>query len=357
MRIALYSYWYTWKQRPHHLVAAVNELGHKVTLFSTRSFSDYVRNRERSLAGETSALDFGTVHPIFPSPRFDGVPFLSRFNSWQRRRVLDDFCSSTADVHIFAGVPFEPLRSKPSILIYDCMDDWSDFPFLPMSVSEHEQQICRMADRIWVVSEHIYQKFEKDYGEKLEYVPNGVDYAHFAIVPDASVKRERPTLGYVGALHTWLDVRLIASVAARLHDWDIVLVGPVLLNPEQRQTLHYPNIQLMGRQPYDALPSIMSGFDVSMIPFILNDLIKGTSPIKLYEYLAAGLPVVSTSMPEVVAMEESGIVECADDPDSFVQSILSLYHTNSTALVSKRQEIARQHTWMERFRLALHRID
>lgn len=290
---------------------------------------------------------------LFPSPKLDKLPFIPYLNSLQRKRLLNRFISSEADIHVFAAIPFESLTHKPSFLIYDCMDDWSNFPFVPQSVVENERILCQMADRIWVVSEHIYQKFEPEFGRKLEYVPNGVDYDYFAVVPQLKTQHFRPVLGYVGALHSWFDARLVATVADSLPNWDVILVGPIILSAEQRQTLNRPNIRFIGRRPFESLPEILASFDVAMIPFVLNDLTKATSPIKLYEYLAAGLPVVSTSMPEVLKLSKPGRVVCVDEPGAFAQAVLDLNQTNTPAMVEKRQQIARQHTWQARFEQAL----
>lgn len=353
MRIALFTYWFTHRQRPHHFVETVTNLDHRVDLFSTRSIANYVKGLSRYPFSGSDLLRYRAIRPIFPSPLLDKMPLCVSFSSWQRQHVLASFCGFDADVHVYAAVPAGKLMPKPPFLIYDCMDDWSDFPGVSRSLVENERRLCELADRIWVVSEHLYRKLESMFGEKLDYVPNGVDYDHFARVPHLTTTHERPVLGYVGTLYTWLDVHLIADVADRLPDWDIVLVGPNSLSALQRKALNRPNICFLGRQPYELLPAILAGFDVAMIPFVLNDLIRGTSPIKLYEYLAAGLPVVSTSMPEVLAFQAPGIVMCSDNPEAFVRSTLALREANNPIVVDQRQQIAQKHTWKARFEKAL----
>jgi glycosyltransferase involved in cell wall biosynthesis len=130
-----------------------------------------------------------------------------------------------------------------------------------------------------------------------------------------------------------------------------LLIGPTsLLRPEQREKLSLANIRLLGSQPYQALPELLAQVDVAMIPFMIDDLIKATSPIKLYEYLAAGLPVISTPMPEVLPFVEPGVVTCAESAAEFAQAAEEL---RSTAATLRRQEVARQHTWVQRFQTAL----
>jgi O-antigen biosynthesis protein len=187
----------------------------------------------------------------------------------------------------------------------------------------------------------------------VEYVPNAVEYEHFAGVPAMKAARSRggrPVLGYVGAIYPWFDARLAAEVAARLKDWEIQLVGPLKLSPEQQAVLQRPNIRFLGQQPYDSLPGVMSAMDVAMIPFAPSKLIESTSPIKLYEYLAAGLPVVATPMPEVLPFCLPGVAACAAEPGEFARHVQELA---GSPAVARRQEIARENSWTARFSRAM----
>lgn len=352
MNVSLFTYWFTRKQRPHHLADALSRSAHEVTVFSTRSYAN-VFCRVHELAKNSSPQHAMRIRCILPSPKYDWIPMVPEYNAFQRRRLLKEFTAVQSDIHIFAGMPVEAPPRKPAKFIYDCMDDWSDYPNVPASAGISEKRLCEMADRIWVVSKSLYHKFEANYSNKLDYVPNGVEYEHFAGVPGIRSPQARPILGYVGAVYDWFDVSLVAAVACILSSWDIVLVGPISMKSDQLRGLDRPNIRLLGGKPYEDLPAIMATFDVAMIPFLLNDLIIGTSPIKLYEYLAAGLPVVATSMPEVLMFRDHGIVECADFPATFAQSVLRLKDTNTMLMSARRQNVARQHTWSARFDMAL----
>jgi len=356
MNIGLYTYWFTWKQRPHHFASAASDLGHTVDLFSARSIRDYLRGAKTRYLPHSGEVHYKSIRPVFPTSVSSGARALAYFDSVQRRQLIRRYCDHPADVHVYAAIPAELIVSKPPYLIYDCLDDWGDFPGLPQSVRATEQQLCQMADRIWVVSEHIYRKLAPEFEAKLEYVPNGVDYEHFADVPNMRTQHRRPVLGYVGALHQWFDANMVAAVADTLPDWDVTLVGPVALTADQRRVLDRPNVSFLGRHPYESLPGILAGFDVAMIPFIQSDLVNATSPIKLYEYLAAGLPVVSTTLPEVQAFEDDGIVACVQDALSFREAVLKLFGSEQHSLITRRQAIAHQHTWRARFEKALANV-
>jgi glycosyltransferase involved in cell wall biosynthesis len=147
-------------------------------------------------------------------------------------------------------------------------------------------------------------------------------------------------------LFDWFDADLVGKVADKLRDWQIDLIGPHQLSAAQSKALNRSNIRLLGRKDYLELPSLLAAADVAMIPFVINDLIRGTSPIKLYEYLAAGVPVVATPMPEVLPYTETGVVACAEGPTEFARAVKDLA---ATANPERCQEIARESSWDARF--------
>jgi glycosyltransferase involved in cell wall biosynthesis len=181
-------------------------------------------------------------------------------------------------------------------------------------------------------------------------VPNAADYDHFAReVPRGEVPPElralpRPVIGYVGEVADWLDTGLLRAVAARHPDWSIVLVGPV--TAEVRSDLFAANIHLFGRRPYSELPRYLAGFDCCLIPFRASPLTAAVDPIKLYEYLAAGKPVVSTPLPG--AMTFAGEILVAAGP-RFLEAVEeAVAGTHDAAAAEARRRRARAHTWDHR---------
>ncbi|HEY0396770.1 MAG TPA: glycosyltransferase, partial [Acidimicrobiia bacterium] len=145
--------------------------------------------------------------------------------------------------------------------------------------------------------------------------PSGVEPEHYAAARSARTPKDRPVAGYVGVIDERIDVTLLAGLAATLPDWDIHVVGPVV-KIDLESLPSAPNLFYPGPVPYTELPSIMAGFDVGLMPFALNEATRSISPTKTLEYLAAGLPVVSTRVPDVVA-DYDGIVDLADDAAGF----------------------------------------
>jgi glycosyltransferase involved in cell wall biosynthesis len=155
-------------------------------------------------------------------------------------------------------------------------------------------------------------------GRPTHLFPSGVECAHYA--PSRQLRRthERPVAGYVGVIDERLDLALVRELAACLPDWEIHMVGPTTkIDPATLPQA--ANIRYLGQQPYDVLPEVMAGFDVALMPFALNQATRSISPTKTLEYLAAGLPVVSTRVPDVVA-DWSSVVHLADDGSSFAEA-------------------------------------
>lgn len=336
--------WYvhTW-QRPHHLVKFL-AMSTQTAVFCARGW----RAPGHPIPGTALLSPRRLI-----SSRLEAFPPVRAYNRKVRSEVVADFCATPADIHIYSQMPSSNRIDRRMVghLVYDCLDDWSAFSGVSPAVDVWEREVCNSADEIWVVSRHLERKLQK-HAAKLKYVPNGVDYDHFA---GARSYRSRddgraPRAIYVGALEDWFDARLLGDAAASLPDWEFHLVGPVNLSSEQRASLALPNVTLRGRRPYRDLPRLLGESDVALIPFTINDLIKGTSPIKLFEYLAAGLPVVSTLMPEVVPYAAPGVVALGDDGGGFAEAIV---RQRVEAAPDQCQAVARTCSWDRRFGEAL----
>ena len=204
---------------------------------------------------------------------------------------------------------------EPGALVYDVMDDLSSFKDAPEPLMLLHEEALAAADVVFAGGRSLYHRVRKHNPERTFLFPSGVDREHFAAARWHRRRSGRPVAGYVGVIDERLDLDLIRGLAARLPDWEIQMVGP-LRKIDPGLLPRAENIRYLGHQPYSRLPEMMGGFDVALMPFALNEATRSISPTKTLEYLAAGLPVVSTRVPDVV--EDYGeVVELRDDAGGF----------------------------------------
>ncbi|WP_299648652.1 UDP-galactopyranose mutase [Sphingomonas bacterium] len=208
-------------------------------------------------------------------------------------------------------------------VVYDCMDELSGFRNAPAGLVELEARLLDQADLVFTGGRSLFDA-KRDRHPNVHLFPSSVDVSHFATarkagpVPDEQQSVPGPRLGYCGVIDERLDLDLVAALADAHPDWSIVMVGPVVkISPDdlpRRANIHY-----LGAKSYAELPRYLRGWDVALMPFALNEATRFISPTKTPEYLAAGCPVVSTPIADVVR-QYGGLegVCIADGPASFV---------------------------------------
>jgi UDP-galactopyranose mutase len=213
-----------------------------------------------------------------------------------------------------------------STIVFDCMDELSAFRGAPRELIELEQELMGRADLVFTGGQSLYEAKRLRHPRVYAF-PSSVDVAHFTKSrvqqPDPEDQRDipHPRLGFFGVIDERMDYDLIAAVAAARPDWHIVLLGPFAkVDPES--VPRRPNIHYLGMKSYDELPAYLSGWDVALLPFARNESTRFISPTKTPEYLAAGCPVVSTSVRDVVRpYGEQALVTIADTPADFVAAV------------------------------------
>ena len=241
--------------------------------------------------------------------------------------LLTDNCS--ADPILWYYTPMargfsEHLRA--GALIYDCMDELSLFRGAPTELLERERALLRAADLVFTGGRSLYEA-KRLLHPRVHAFPSSVDAAHFAQARQAQGDPEdqagipRPRLGFAGVIDERMDFGLVEAVARARPDWQFVMLGPVVkVDPAELPEAR--NLHWLGGKDYKDLPRYMAGWDVALMPFALNDSTRFISPTKTPEYLAAGLPVVSTPIRDVVSdYKDVARVRIADDAAGFVAAV------------------------------------
>ena len=214
-------------------------------------------------------------------------------------------------------------RLKRRFLVYHCVDRWTAFQDYDAALMETwERQLCGMADIVFASAEDLAERC-RTFGAEVHYVPHGVSYAHFnsalelGPVPADLAAIPVPRVGFFGLIHEWVDLDLVAELARQRPTYSFVLIGDTHADTAPLDGL--PNVHLLGRRPFEILPQYCRGFAAAIVPFRMTELTKSVNPIKLREYAAAGLPIISSNLPEVRRC--SDIAEVASAPSDWFDAL------------------------------------
>lgn len=238
---------------------------------------------------------------------------------------------------------------------YDCMDDWVDFPEVGEALLKEEEQLVASADLVTVTAAVLEEKWASR-AKNCLLVRNGVDFDFFArhgIPNDLLADITGPVIGYYGALAEWVDFALVAAIADARPDWNIVLIGDIFVS-DLGGLEHRPNVHLTGRKPYREMPLFLYRFDVCIIPFRLYNVTHAVDPVKFYEFISAGKPVVSVPLEEMRTYED--YVYFASEPRAFVGQIERALAENDLGATRKRVDFARKNDWKVRFEANLQAL-
>ena len=263
----------------------------------------------------------------------------------QIRRVLATLPPAPVQVWTFApDVAFLAGRFGEQRLIYYCVDEYAGFEdFDGQAIATAERHLIDRADVVVTTSDALHRSKSRLH-PNVHLVRHGVDVEHFG----AAVERDlplpadlkdipRPIFGFFGLIHHWFDVELLASVARGRSADSFVLLGDCPADVTSLREL--PNVHLLGRKPYGELPAYCRAFDAALLPFRINDMTRNINPIKLREYLAAGLPVISTPLPEALPYQPDVLI--ADDAEPFARQCgLALTRSDPPARRRRSRRVA-----------------
>lgn len=306
----------------------VNSIGYRAPTVSKRDLS---RALAKALAAagplQEPEPNIHVLNPlVIPA---HGRPWVRAFNAWALRLQVRSAMGRLGFQRPINWI-FNPAAAMVAgdlgedLLLYYCVDEYAAFSGVAgESLAALENELLAKADLVIASSQRLFESKARR-NPRTALVRHGVDWPHFrrAVEPGASIPADlasipRPILGYFGLIaDDWVDIQLLEHVAARLPEVSIVMIGKATMDVSALR--RHPNIHLVGHRPYASLPDYCRAFDAALIPFPINEVTLNANPLKAREYLAAGLPVVSTAIPEV---EVLGACRIGRNLDHFVEQV------------------------------------
>ncbi|MFH1701751.1 MAG: glycosyltransferase [Candidatus Zixiibacteriota bacterium] len=256
---------------------------------------------------------------------------------------------------IHAHSPFLRMRGSfdESILVYDCVDEHSETIGYTTEaarvVHEMDLDLTSRADIVFVTARGLYED-RKHLNDKMYFSPNGAEVSHFSRalldetkIPDDLSAIPGPRIGFVGALSKWIDFELIGKIAERYPEYNIALVGPAVPGPHIEMLKSIGNVYFLGKKKLEELPGYLKGFDCGINPFKRVGISEKVNPLKIYEYLAAGLPVISIDMPEILPFE--GAILVARDDEQFIDGAGKIISGEFSPDADMVSDILNRHDW------------
>jgi UDP-galactopyranose mutase len=272
-----------------------------------------------------------------------------------QRLLIDDFIARER-IEEYVAWYYTPMalafteHLRPAAIVYDCMDELSAFRGAPATIGSYEARLLARADLVLTGGQLLYEA-KRDQHRNIHPFPSSVDVEHFSRArqitadPTDQASIARPRLGFFGVIDERMDLDLLDGVAAARPDWQIVLVGPVV-KIDSAVLPRRPNIHYLGSRQYEQLPDYVAGWDVALLPFARNEATRFISPTKTPEYMAAGKPVVSTSIRDVVRpYGQQGLVRIADDVDAFVSACSEAMAESASQRITQADAFLRQTSW------------
>ncbi len=268
------------------------------------------------------------VHVVVPQLP-DGLRSEIAINAVMKEMTRQLFLDHQIDEYVFwyytpMALTFTD-HFNPIASVYDCMDELSAFKDAHSQLPALEKKLFRNVDLVFTGGQSLYEA-KCDQHPSVHAFPSSIDASHFRKArtgiedPADQASIPHPRLGFFGVIDERFDSELLEQVAARRPDWNFIMIGPIVkIHPESLPRLK--NIHYLGAKKYDQLPDYLAGWDIALLLFARNDSTRFISPTKTPEYLAAGKPVISTSIRDVVRpYGELKLVEIADTADEFIQA-------------------------------------
>ena len=298
-------------------------------------------------------------------------PIIARFNAWQLRRGVAAWLvrSGAAAPIIWTYHPFmlQAIRTlAPAVVVYHCVDHLGAIPGADrVGYDQAERELLTRADHVFASSRNLERRCASVAPRTTVYFGNVANTDHFAAarhkgaIPADLEAIPRPRLGYVGVISDFkLDLGLLEEIAARRPDWSLVFIGdqrerqasPIVARLARKKNVHF-----LGWRPYAQLPNYLRGIDVALLPQLINDYTNNMFPMKFFEYLSAGRPVVATPLPALA--EFAAYHRIASGRAAFIRGIEVALSDPAAQVITPGHPVLRQHSWQARLDAMLAIID
>lgn len=337
--------WHSRIQRPQHLVREWVESGHRV-FYIDREFKHSRPGPGFSFEFVDENICVIQLHVSNPTVNLDlALPdqkqLAALIESLARVKVAFDVQNALA---VIQYPSWKSLAEKFSadFVVFDCMDHVAGFN-VGQAIVEEESALVKSADLMVVTSVGLQENFAAN-RQNVAIVRNAADVEFFGRRPEMVHSIDGINIGYYGAISRWFDVDLVYHLAESRPQWTFTLIGQITCDVSRFKEL--PNVRFLGEMDYHKLPEYLYGFDVCLIPFLLNELTRCTNPVKVYEYLAAGKPVVCTAMPELELLED--FVSIGWTQDDFLQKIEQILASDCEEQRVARRKFVQEQSWKNR---------
>ncbi len=330
-------------QRPQHIMSRFAKTC-RVIFIEEEIYSDETDGYNISFAAD----NIWVIHPHLQNGHNGDVT--------ARKRDIVDTLMSEFEITGYAAWYYTPMayafsdHLRPQAIIYDCMDELSAFLFAPPELIRNEAALLKAADIVFTGGISLYEA-KKDRHPAVFCMPSSIDKAHFAKArypgeePADQADIPSPRFGFFGVIDERFDIELLKEVATRKPEWHFIIIGPVV-KIDAKDLPRLPNIHYLGMKSYEVLPSYLRSWQIAMLPFAINEATRFISPTKTPEYLAAGKPVISTPVKDVVrTYGEQKLVSVVDNADRFIATGENLLQQNGDQWLARVDDFLSKMSW------------
>ncbi len=340
-------------QRPQHLSLELARRGHRVFYISTTLLPvfGWFESRLRLIEKNVYVLELpggGNPPDIYRDIPDDVQLAAMEFGlRYLKQKYVIGATLSLVDYPFWAPLA---RRLNNNIVLYDCMDDYQSFSNAGRPARELEPEIARDADLVVCSSTYLQERIGR-LGRESILIRNAADPEHFGTRPTSlTVEPGKQTVGYYGSITDYIDIGLLTYAARSLPDARFIVIGRNMIGDNNGKDLSelaaLPNVTLTGEVPYQRLPEYVHAFDVGVLPYRIGAHSLATDPVKVWEYLSAGKPVVAVRFPEIERLGD--LIALTDGREEFVDAIRSALAHDSPAEAERRRTFARDNTWSSR---------